>query len=220
MSKFTSFKKNQLIFENWRLYSETCECPERRLSEFRDEGGLDLPREGDDPPEDLEEKIKSFIINTLLPSDDIITDKQDLKDYIIEIMPEKIDMFLEQELLASEDLKVIVMFRYQVDDDETRIDLEKLYEEVIQTAEFMQEYDQNEDFSYWVKASKYYLEGYGWPITERIEDTITEQEEETIDLAAKLGGLLSMVQNNSEAKQEIENMLMQLQLKEKKSKLS
>tara|TARA_R110002020_G_scaffold465692_1_gene687258 strand:+ start:306 stop:959 length:654 start_codon:yes stop_codon:yes gene_type:complete len=216
MSKFTSFKKNQLIFENWRVYSENCGCPDRRLSEFRDEGGLDLPREGDDPPEDLEEKIKNFITNTLLPSEDIISDKQELKDYVIEVMPEKIDMFLEQELLASEELRPVVLFRYQASDEGTRIDLEKLYEDIIQTAEFMQEYDQDEDFSYWIKASKHYLEGYGWPTTDKIEDTITEQDEGTIDLAAKLGGLLSMVQNNPEAKQEIENMLMQLQLKEKK----
>ena len=29
MSKFSSFKESQLLFENWRMYSENCGCPDK-----------------------------------------------------------------------------------------------------------------------------------------------------------------------------------------------
>ncbi len=73
MSKFSSFKKSQLLFESWRIYSEACGCPDKSISEFRDEGGLDLPRKEEEPPEDLEEKIKSFILDSLMPDEDVIS---------------------------------------------------------------------------------------------------------------------------------------------------
>jgi hypothetical protein len=221
MSKFSSFKKSQLLFESWRIYSEACGCPDKSISEFRDEGGLDLPRKEEEPPEDLEEKIKSFILDSLMPDEDVISDKRELKEYIIEVMPDKIDRFLEEELLTSDDLRSVAMFRYQADDEDSRADLAKLYEDIIEIAESMSEYSQNEDFSYWIEASKYYLGDYGWSLTDRLDSAITEQKEfSSVQMATILSKIQTMAQNNPELKNYVTKVLSSLEAGGDVSKLS
>ncbi len=148
-------------------------------------------------------------------------DKRELKEYIIEVMPDKIDRFLEEELLTSDDLRSVAMFRYQADDEDSRADLAKLYEDIIEIAESMSEYSQNEDFSYWIEASKYYLGDYGWSLTDRLDSAITEQKEfSSVQMATILSKIQTMAQNNPELKNYVTKVLSSLEAGGDVSKLS